>query len=83
MALPIVKNETRLGIAASIDSNPNYLLEIVAKIDTENPVVSFYTASVLRNLDLDDVLTMKVLGGMVGLYDLLRVQDEIDELESV
>ena len=82
--LPRVHEDVVAGQIASVASKRGeYFLELENKLTVDNPEIMLWIARYMlaaeqRGMDPNFIYT-----GMITLYDMLRIQDEVNELENV
>lgn len=85
MGLPVVKRELLYGIEQSIKSD-GFLLELLTKIDKENPVVSSMIARYVDRADIEfgegSRAGNMLLACGICVYHMLSAQADSDELEE-
>jgi len=87
--LPVVKEETLHGIAESLKqsiqkNNSSYFGPLLKRLEIENPVILDKIWQLVNETEdmLGRTAADRVFAGTLMVYDLLRVQDEINELET-
>jgi hypothetical protein len=83
--LPVVKRETRNSMLASlndVDDAEAYFLEMLKRVSQDNPeVYEFFDKCAASTVEEHgEEITMKLLGMLLGTYQLLLSQGEADEM---
>jgi hypothetical protein len=76
--LPIVKYETRASFSASIDSAETPLEDAMNRMMVENPEIYLF---IVEQLDKPTGIAA-VIACTVAVYELLRRQDEADQMNK-
>lgn len=81
--LPRVNYDVVEGISASLNSQKpgGYMQKVHDHMLENNPTLLLYIQRAVELGDITGQNTIFIEGMLYGIYDMLRVQDEVNELE--